>query len=657
MRPDRQRNEALRQSLVRVVNGLNEVKGSLPDGEREVCADVASTLGRSVVPQLSADCPLLVAVTGGGSTGKSTLFNSLAGEEVSASSPRAGYTRRIVAAINPAVASDRQKMALLFERFRADASPRALSKPDEAQEPGDPVYAECPSVPEHLVLVDTPDFDTGTREGYTNREAAKEILRVADVVLYLATNATYNNKSGTDFVRQILSEIGIRKVALLYRCFPAYDDDMVREHMAVTLSNLYPDERTAKGACIGVWRIDESNDVAAGNCGPEIRPVNGGASLPEVLAGLDPTKTRTDVMRGEIADSLRHAREWIDGSETERLKYAAYRDSLRFLTSRTCRECLTKAPQRDILKLFAEEWEKAQPWMVRNGHWLSRTAQKTVRKVVGAFRRDKAPPVDAGPGFAESFRDEFLRNASELQRQRESPSVSFEFPEEPDLRPLADALGSLAEKFPDDYAVADGDSKRPRAATVRRPDALVCAGATGRPLGESLDDMAGQALAVMGDTESLRPEVRKLVREFRGKMTGWQTAKEWFSASLDTVAVAGSLTYVVATGDAFTGGTLLSMFGLNDLVAIPALSAIIAVSTGIDRETVKRQMSDLFTTWAKSKADCIRKILEDGITGRDMAACDEAAGRLAGAIGGLGAAIDEARRHADAVFGKAAGGE
>ena len=50
-------------------------------------------------------------------------FNLLAGANVSAADPRAGYTRRMVAAVHPNVASDVRKMELLFERFRANARP------------------------------------------------------------------------------------------------------------------------------------------------------------------------------------------------------------------------------------------------------------------------------------------------------------------------------------------------------------------------------------------------------------------------------------------------------------------------------------------------------------------------------------------------------
>ena len=58
-------NHALRQSLIRVAQGLNDIAGSLPDNERESCAGVISALNRSVIPQLSSDWPLIVALTGG----------------------------------------------------------------------------------------------------------------------------------------------------------------------------------------------------------------------------------------------------------------------------------------------------------------------------------------------------------------------------------------------------------------------------------------------------------------------------------------------------------------------------------------------------------------------------------------------------------------
>ena len=45
------------------------------------------------------DFPLVAAVCGGGSAGKSTLFNSLIGRNLSPTGGRAGLNRRVLAAI------------------------------------------------------------------------------------------------------------------------------------------------------------------------------------------------------------------------------------------------------------------------------------------------------------------------------------------------------------------------------------------------------------------------------------------------------------------------------------------------------------------------------------------------------------------------------
>ncbi len=648
---DRENNAKLRQSLIQLSAGLGTISDSLSESARLKCEGIVSQLERSIIPQLEADCPLLIAVTGGGSTGKSTIFNALAAKKASAAGPRAGFTRRMVAAIHPKVAADERKMALLFERFRANARPRKLEAPDEAFQNGDPVYVECPNVPEHLVLIDTPDFDTGTREGFTNRESAKEILDVADAILYIATNATYNNKANSDFVREILSEVGLRKVALLYRFAPVFDDEIVKEHMSVLLSNLYPDERTAKESCIGVWRIDESNDVAAGVCEPVIRPLAGGARLLDALAALDPTKTRANVMRTTIEDALRCAESWVGECKTAAWKFEAYRDALRFQTSAVCRECLAMSPQRDILRVFAEEWSNAQPWAVRNGHWLSRT-------VIRVFKK-KVPDKGNESDFRTKFRKTFLKNAGFLQNSREPPGCHIKFPRtDSDMQPLVGILVELARKDPNSYSIVEdlreiGEKKTRMevySAKVARPQLPVTANSKELSPGEVLSRMADEATEVMGETESIRPEIRELVRSIREGMSFWKSAKEWLSASLDTVAVVGSLTYVAATGDAFTGGALLSMFGLNDLVAVPALGAFLAANGNIDRKAAERQIAALFTTWAQGKAGDIRVILEGGITGADIAACDNQCKRLNESLEKLGGALQSARTYSDKVF-------
>lgn len=651
-------HEALRQCLINLTHGLSKLSPVLATSEKQDCEEMVSSFRRSVIPQLGEDFPILVAVTGSGSSGKSTVFNTLVGTKASAANPRAGYTRRMVAAINPSVAADKEKMNLLFERFRADARPRKIEHSEEALEKGEPVYVECPSIPERLVLIDTPDFDTGTAEGFTNREAATEILNVSDVVLYIVTNQLYNNKSASDYIRSILSEIGVKKVALLYRCQPAFAESEVREHMEVALSNLYPDKQMAEESCIGIWRIDESNDVAAGKANPVFQPLSDGIPLEKALAALDPTVTRAEGMRTAIGGGLQRAGGWIDIAETESRKFAVYRDALRFLTSDTCKRCLEITPQRDILQIFNEEWEAAQPWFVRNGHYLSHgasTAFDAVRTGLSILRgKPKKPAEKDAPGFYETFRKSFENKARDLQKNVKAPSVSIDFPKSvSDLQPMMENIRDLSAKEPAAYSFTDLDAKRKNgrfATVIARPQIPDAGGGKDISSGELLADMAKRAATVMGETESIRPSIRELVKMIRAEMTRWQSAKELFSASLDTVALVGALTYVVATGDAFTGGTILSMFGLNDLVAVPALGAFIAAHSKIDKDTAERQLSQIFTTWASKKAGEIHAILEDGITGAPIAACDEQCKKLGKNLEQLKADLAEARKQAARVF-------
>jgi hypothetical protein len=80
------------------------------------------------------------------------------------------------------------------------------------------------ALPGGLALVDTPDFDTGSGGGYQNREMAEQSLRVADLLVYIFTNANYNNRDNTDFISRMLTTVGTRNCFLVYRAYPSFSD-------------------------------------------------------------------------------------------------------------------------------------------------------------------------------------------------------------------------------------------------------------------------------------------------------------------------------------------------------------------------------------------------------------------------------------------------
>ncbi len=158
--------------------------------------------------QLDEQHPVLVvAVTGGTNTGKSTLFNHLAGSEVSRAEPLASGTKHPVcllprgalAEVNgslPSIGS----LGRLFESFKAqawqsDADPLALYDDDTL------IYREDPSgrQPSLLILLDTPDIDSVLRE---NWHRAEMVRYAADVLVCMLTGQKYNDAAVVDFFRQ-----------------------------------------------------------------------------------------------------------------------------------------------------------------------------------------------------------------------------------------------------------------------------------------------------------------------------------------------------------------------------------------------------------------------------------------------------------------------
>ncbi len=158
-------------------------------------------LERKLLPQMTDDAFLVVAVVGGTNIGKSVIFNHLAGCRASATSPFASGTKHPVCLVPPGFA-ERHDLPSIFHGFNL----HEWSQADAALEdhPEHRLFWRPSDVtPSNLLILDTPDIDGDVR---VNWERADNIRRCADVLVAVLTQQKYNDAAVKQFFRKAAEE-------------------------------------------------------------------------------------------------------------------------------------------------------------------------------------------------------------------------------------------------------------------------------------------------------------------------------------------------------------------------------------------------------------------------------------------------------------------
>ncbi|PYG02094.1 Dynamin family protein [Georgenia satyanarayanai] len=168
----------------------------------------ARRLQRGLVDQLEdyvlpraerLDAPLLAVVGGSTGAGKSTLVNSLVGQEVSRASAIRPTTRRPVLVHHPDDAAwftgDRVLPGLARVQGAAPATPHAAEE-DPITELG---LVAADTVPRGLALLDAPDIDSVVA---ANRRLATQLLAAADLWIFVTTAARYADAVPWELLRE-----------------------------------------------------------------------------------------------------------------------------------------------------------------------------------------------------------------------------------------------------------------------------------------------------------------------------------------------------------------------------------------------------------------------------------------------------------------------
>ncbi len=153
-------------------------------------------LQNKLVAQLDLPPLLVVAVVGGTNIGKSVIFNNLAGEVASASSPLAAGTKHPVCLVPPDV-SDPALLQRLFEPFTLHVWQSADDPLSDTSE-NRLFWRTSTTIPPKLLLLDAPDVDSDVA---VNWQRARAIRQSADVLVAVLTQQKYNDAAVKQFFR------------------------------------------------------------------------------------------------------------------------------------------------------------------------------------------------------------------------------------------------------------------------------------------------------------------------------------------------------------------------------------------------------------------------------------------------------------------------
>lgn len=582
------------------ISALQALRRHLPEAAAALRLDLAEhlqtwthALDVKVLPKLQPDFPLVVAICGGGSAGKSTLFNSLIGSRISPTGGRAGLNRRVLAAVHERHAKNVALFDALAHSFGGPLRP--MDNERQLTTPGDPVFCVQPHLPERVVLLDTPDIDTGARGAYANRESARRSLESADVFIYIFTNATYNNRENTDFIANLLTGIGTRPCYLVYRVYPSFSDAEVREHAGTVAANIYG--RDAQSHLLGIFRADDDNRVAAGEQPMQLRAVSTGSKtidrpgqqsdLKSALAELDAIQVRQTLLDSMMSATVRQARGMGREIEAAARQLRSYDDALTHVLELCVQRALSHFPTDQVMRRFADIWLTSDPTHIKVMRRTGKVVEWPLKMVLSALRARSTSRSDHAP------------------QNETDPAGQLEL----DLLKAANTLhqATVADRIDTDHGPVDAPPAVQAAQQqIRRKDWT-----------RTLALLRDQKQQILSWSHGLEADLKTLADDLRQRMGVFDQIRQTFSALLNVIPATAAITYILHTGDpAGAVGIkvkLTGLLGLHDLYALIAIPATAGLKKA-DQRQLEQMLAPVAQTWLAHKLTTVKALFESHIT-------------------------------------------
>lgn len=589
-----------------------------------------------LIPRFSTDFPMVAAICGGGSAGKSTLFNSLAGERLAPTGGRAGMNRRVLFAVPESLVAKTRLVSDLAEPFKADLQP--LKDSAELTRPGNPLYTINRTGPKDLVLLDTPDFDTGARGVYTNRDVTRMALEASDIFIYIFTNSNYNNRDNTDFMSKMLTGIGTRKCFLIYRVYPSFSDQEVREHAMTVADGIYGAD--AGENILGIYRTDEDNRVAAGEQFMLLRPVSeNAAEFDAALAAVDAPRLRLELHGSILADVFKKAENLLADARCSLDELQLYLDAFQTVQSQYVHEALKHFPMDHVMKRFARIWAKTDPAHIKLMRKTGNVIEFPLKVLIGAagWAKARVSPGAGGPkdssDFNKKLEEDLVTAVTSLHAQAIGPQISVNGSlNDPVVRRMAESV----ERIRIQRKIADTRNPRAESAEQERvlrffvdthPAVLAEQGRLrDQDFRSTLQSILSEKEELLDIPADMLKDLKKLADEFRSQMGLWSKISQTFWASLNVLPATAAVTYVLSTGDPVGAAgikvKLTGLFGAKDLYALVAIPVTTQFKKA-DQQQLQTMLGPIAQAWFNHKLKKVQQLFEETITGTTIGKVSE----------------------------------
>jgi hypothetical protein len=627
---------AFQQALANLKEGIPRLAKLLKFGDSSDIASWIHIVEAKLIPRFSSDFPIVAAICGGGSSGKSTLFNSLSGEWLAPAGGRAGMNRRVLFSIPASLVEKGRPVSDLAEPFQSDLQP--LKDSADLTRPGNPLYVINRAGPKDLVLLDTPDFDTGARGVYTNRDVTRQALEASDIFIYIFTNSNYNNRDNTDFMSRMLTGIGTRKCFLIYRVYPSFTDPEVREHAMTVADGIYGDD--AEKNLLGIYRADEDNRVAAGESFMELRPVQAdGLEFLSALAAVDAPGLRLELHASILNDVLKKAENLLGDAQCSLDELRLYLDAFQTVQSQYVHEALKHFPMDRVMKRFAKIWAKTDPGHIKFMRKTGNVIEFPLKVLFGAAgwakgRLASGPAVPNAPGdFSKKLEEDLVTAVTSLHAQAIGPQINVTGSlNEPVVKRMSERVDRIRAQR------QNADSQNPRAESAGQDQLLRFFVDThpsvfaeqerlrDRDFRSMLQTILSQKEALVDIPGDMLNDLRELADHFRSKMGIWSKISQTFWASLNVLPATAAVTYVLSTGDPVGAAgikvKLTGLFGAKDLYALVAIPVTTQLKKA-DQQQLKTMLAPIARAWFNHKLKKVQQLFEETITGGTIQSVNE----------------------------------